>query len=279
MKARYLILALAMSLCILLGRQSLAPSAEDQKSSGSISGTIGEALDQKPGSLSGTLEAVDIEKRTATIGIPHRIVGEPLFSASIPQTHSLSKDVKVTLGGVGAKLSDAKKVSREAQEPIPGCGCRHGVKAVLKLADDGKTVTEINVLEATSGLDAVDVKKETITLTLPDYLREPIQIGAAEAGQLKMILCFAKPQTYSVGKEAKITMDEKAIQLSDLQKVSKAAGKPDPKCGCLPPGATVTVVLSDDGKLVTDINVHPKPKTDPKKEVNQGKPGGLSTKK
>jgi hypothetical protein len=264
-----MILTLAVSLTTLIGAGYRVPAAEDKK---------------PVRHLTGTLEKVDVKKRAVTIAIPHRIDGSQLrvsgkvkfkgvvFSVMKPQTHDLAKQVKATIGGESAKLSDIEKVTRAAQKPMPGCGCKHGVKVHLALDADGKTVTEINVREVTNELLAVDVKRETVTVAIPDYLRAPLQLnlGGGKAGQPKMILSFVKRKTYGIGKKITITVDGKTAQLADLKKVSKEAGKPDPRCGCTPPGATVAVLLSDDGKQVTQITVQPKPKAAPKKQAKKG---------
>jgi hypothetical protein len=267
MRLRPMTLTVALSLAALLGGVRRAPGAEDKK---------------PPRQLAGTLEKVDLKKGTVTLAIPHPLDGAKVrirgleklkgvtFHVMKPQTHELARKVKATIGGAAARLADVEKVSRAAQEPAPGCGCRHGVKAVVKLAADGKSVTEVNVLEVTNELLAVDVKKGTVTLAVPDYLRPPLEMtlgGEAKGGQPKLILSFSKRQTFELGKKVKITLDGKVARLADLKKVSKEAGKPDPRCGCTPPGATVTLVLSDDGKKVTDITVQPRPKAEagPKK--------------
>jgi hypothetical protein len=243
--------------------------------------------EKAPRQLVGTLEKVDVKTGTVTIAIPHRLDGARLrvagagavegamFAVMKPQTHALAKGAKATIGGAAAKLTDVAKVSREAQEPQPGCGCRHGVKAALTLAAGGKAVTAISVLEVTSELLAVDAKKGTVTVAVPDYLRGPVELnlgGGAKAGQPKLIATFVKRRRYDLGKDAKVIIDGKAARLSDLKKASKQAGKPDPDCGCTPPGATVTLLLSDDGKKVTEISVQPKPKAKAgqKKQEKQG---------
>src|SRR5437868_12785096 len=108
MNGRSMMLAVAVSLGMLLGGGSRVPGAEDKK-----------PLRR----LTGTLEKVDVKKRTVTIAIPHRINGAQLrisgigklkgmtFQVMKPQTHNLSKQVKATIGGTAAKLSDIQKVS------------------------------------------------------------------------------------------------------------------------------------------------------------------------
>src|SRR5262249_23737752 len=100
MNIRYMILTLAVSLTTLIGGGYRVPAAEDKK---------------PVRHLTGTLEKVDVKKRTVTIAIPHRIDGAQLrasgkvnfkgvvFSVMKPQMHDLAKQVKATIGGESAR--------------------------------------------------------------------------------------------------------------------------------------------------------------------------------
>jgi hypothetical protein len=129
--------------------------------------------------VAGTLQAVDADKNSVTISIFSRQDG-----VSTAKTFPVAKDAKILRDGKAVKLTDLKV----------------GGRVTLRLSPDQKTAVSVSVAGRTSQapLKAVDAANSTITITV-------------ETRQGK------QDKTHPVAKDAKVTVDGKAVQLADLK--------------------------------------------------------------
>jgi hypothetical protein len=128
--------------------------------------------------VSGALQSVAADQSSVTVTVFSRAEGQS------DKTFALAKDAKVLRDGKAIKLADLKS----------------GGRVALKLSPDQKSVVEVRAVGRTSQapLKAADAEKGTITITL-------------ETRQGK------QDKTYAVAKDAKLTVDGKAVKLGDLK--------------------------------------------------------------
>jgi hypothetical protein len=129
--------------------------------------------------VAGTLQTVDAEKNSVTLSIFSRTDGQ-----STDKTFQVLKDARILRDGKQAKLSDLKK----------------GGRATLTLSADQQTVVSISVAGPTisAPLKSADAGKNTLTVTV-------------EGRQGK------QDKTYTVAKDARVTIDGKEAKLADLK--------------------------------------------------------------
>jgi RNA polymerase sigma factor (sigma-70 family) len=129
--------------------------------------------------VAGTLQGVDADKNRVTISIFSR-----RDAVTTEKSYDVSRDAKILRDGKEAKLAALKK----------------GGRATLTLSADQKIVVGITVTGSTlfAPLKSADAEKNTVTITV-------------ETRQGK------QDRTYSVAKDARVTVDGKEARLADLK--------------------------------------------------------------